>query len=163
MLIRDDAIRIIPITVDHIEEILSIERRAFSDAWTRGMFRSELEVAGGTYARAALVREKSGTERLVGYSFAVLVQEEAHLGNLAVDPGYRRQGIARRLLDDLLAAARKHGAQRVTLEVRESNAVARNFYARNGFIDIALRKSYYRNPIEDAIVMLLMLPRGPSA
>ncbi len=162
-MIRDDTIRIVPIALEHIEEIVSTERRVFSDPWTRAMFRSELELAGGTYARAALVREKNDVERLAGYSFAVLVAEEAHLGNLAVDPGYRRQGVARRLLGDLLDAARRHGAERVTLEVRTSNTVARNFYARNGFIDIAFRKSYYRNPVEDAIVMLLMLPGGSSA
>jgi ribosomal-protein-alanine N-acetyltransferase len=153
-----DQVRIVPVTIDRIDEIVAMERRCFSDPWTRGMFRSELEVAGGTYARAALLGET-----LAGYSFAVLIAEEAHLGNLAVDPGYRRRGIAQSLLGDLLTAARRLGVRRVTLEVRESNAIARNFYSRNGFVDIAIRKSYYRNPIEDAIVMLLMLPGGPSA
>jgi [ribosomal protein S18]-alanine N-acetyltransferase len=153
-----DQVRIVPMTTDRIEDLVAMEKRCFSDPWTRGMFRSELEVAGGTYARAALMGET-----LAGYSFAVLIADEAHLGNLAVDPGYRRKGIARALLDDLLTAARRHGVRRVTLEVRESNAIARNFYARNGFVDIAIRKSYYRNPVEDAIVMLLMLPGGPTA
>ena len=153
-----DQVRIVPITVEHLDEIVAMERRCFSDPWTRGMFRSEIELAGGTYARAALM-----AEALVGYSFAVIVSDEAHLGNLAVDPGYRRKGIAQALLLDLLTSARSQGIRRVTLEVRESNAIARNFYARNGFVDIAIRKSYYRNPVEDAIVMLLMLPGGPSA
>jgi len=153
-----DQVRIVPMTTDRIEDLVAMEKRCFSDPWTRGMFRSELEVAGGTYARAALMGET-----LAGYSFAVLIADEAHLGNLAVDPGYRRKGIARALLDDLLTAARSHGVRRVTLEVRESNSIARNFYARNGFVDIAIRKSYYRNPVEDAIVMLLMLPGGPTA
>jgi ribosomal-protein-alanine N-acetyltransferase len=153
-----DQVRIVPITVDRMDELVAMEKRCFSDPWTRAMFRSEIEVAGGTYARGALVGET-----LVGYSFAVLIADEAHLGNLAVDPGYRRRGIAQSLLGDLLTAARRAGARRVTLEVRESNAIARNFYSRNGFVDIAIRKSYYRNPVEDAIVMLLMLPGGPSA
>lgn len=153
-----DSVRIVPITTDRIEELVAMERRCFSDPWTRGMFRSELEIAEGTYARGAVV---GGT--LVGYSFAVLIVDEAHLGNLAVDPGYRRRGIAQSLLGDLLTEARRRGVRRVTLEVRESNKIARNFYARNGFVDIAIRKSYYRNPVEDAIVMLLMLPGGPSA
>jgi ribosomal-protein-alanine N-acetyltransferase len=118
----------------------------------------EMAVGGGTYARGALL-----DDRLVGYLFAVLVEDEAHLGNLAVDPGYRRRGIAQRLLEDLVAAARRRGGRRVTLEVRASNAEARKFYAGIGFIDVAMRKSYYRSPIEDAIVMLLTLPGGPSA
>jgi len=153
-----DQVRIVPITLDRMDELVAMEKRCFSDPWTRAMFRSEIEVAGGTYARGAFVGET-----LVGYSFAVLIADEAHLGNLAVDPGYRRRGIAQSLLGDLLTAAQREGARRVTLEVRESNAIARNFYSRNGFVDIAIRKSYYRNPVEDAIVMLLMLPGGPSA
>jgi ribosomal-protein-alanine N-acetyltransferase len=151
-------VRIVPLTPSRLDEIVELERRCFSDPWTRNMFWMEMAVGGGTYARGALL-----DDRLVGYLFAVLVEDEAHLGNLAVDPGYRRRGIAQRLLEDLVAAARRRGGRRVTLEVRASNAEARKFYAGNGFIDVAMRKSYYRSPIEDAIVMLLTLPGGPSA
>ncbi len=149
--------RIVPLTTAHLDAIVDLERRCFSDPWTRNMFWMELTVGGGTYSRGAL-RE----DRLIGYLFAVLVEDEAHLGNLAVDPGYRRQGVAQQLLEDLIAAARGHGGCRVTLEVRESNLEARKFYARNGFLDVAIRKSYYRSPVEDAIVMLFTLPGGPS-
>ncbi len=158
-----EPIRVVHISTDRLDEVVAIERRCFSDAWTRAMFLSELEVGGGTYARGALVPDKGEGERLVGYSFAVLVMDEAHLGNLAVDAGYRRKGIAQRLLGDLMTEARRLGVRRITLEVRESNLHARTFYARNGFIDIAMRKSYYQNPVEDAIVMLLMLPGGKLA
>ena len=151
-------VRIVPLTAARLEEIVELERRCFSDPWTRNMFWTEMTIGGGTYARGALIED-----RLVGYLFAVLVEDEAHLGNLAVDPVYRRRGIAQRLLGDLVAAARRRGGRRVTLEVRESNLEARKFYADNGFIDVAIRKSYYRSPIEDAIVMLLTLPGGPSA
>lgn len=153
-----DQVRIVPITTEHIDQLVAMEKRCFSDPWTRGMFRSELEVAGGTYARGALAGDQ-----LVAYSFAIIVHEEAHLGNLAVDPAYRRKGIAQALLMDLLNMGRTKGVRRVTLEVRESNEIARNFYARNGFVDIAMRKDYYRNPVEDAIVMMLILPGGTSA
>lgn len=160
---HEGPIRVVPIGLDRLEEVVEIERRCFSDPWSRAMFLSEIEVGGGTFARGALVADKKGEERLVGYSFAVLVMDEAHLGNLAVDPGYRRKGVAQRLLGDLITEARRQGVRRVTLEVRESNVHARTFYARNGFIDIAMRKSYYQNPVEDAIVMLLMLPGGERA
>ena len=159
----DGPIRVVPIDLDRLDEIVEIERRCFSDPWSRAMFLSEIEVGGGTYARGALVADKQGVERVVGYSFAVLVMDEAHLGNLAVDPGYRRKGVAQRLLGDLVTEACRQRVRRVTLEVRGSNVHARTFYARNGFIDIAMRKSYYQNPVEDAIVMLLMLPGGQSA
>jgi ribosomal-protein-alanine N-acetyltransferase len=151
-------LRIAPIATAHVGAIVEIERRCFTDAWSSEMFLSELTVGGGSYARGAFLGET-----LVGYLFAILVMGEAHLGNLAVDPGYRRRGVAQRLLDDLLAAARRHGDARVTLEVRESNLEARKFYERNGFLDVAIRKRYYRNPMEDAIVMLLTLPGGPSS
>ena len=156
-------IRVVPITLDLVDDVVELERRCFSDPWSRGMFLSELEVGGGTYARGAMVADKQGAERLVGYSFAVLVLDEAHLGNLAVDPEYRRMGVAQRLLGELLTEAHRNGVRRITLEVRGTNVHARTFYARNGFIDIAMRKSYYQNPVEDAIVMLLMLPGGQSA
>lgn len=159
----DGPIRVVPIDLDRLDEVVGIERRCFSDPWSRAMFLSEIELGGGTYARGALVADKQGAERVVGYSFAVLVMDEAHLGNLAVNPWYRRKGVAQRLLGDLVSEARRQGVRRVTLEVRESNVHARTFYARNGFIDIAMRKSYYQNPVEDAIVMLLMLPGGQSA
>lgn len=155
---RGDPVRVRPLTIARLDEVLAIERVSFSDPWSREMFRSELVLGGGTYARLA---ERDGV--LVGYLCAVLVADEAHLGNLAVDPSERRQGVAQLLLDDLLEAARGRRARRVTLEVRESNQEARKFYYKNDFIDVAIRKNYYRNPIEDAIVMLRTLPEGPSA
>ena len=154
----EDAIRIAPMTVARIDEVLAIEKISFSDPWSREMFRSELEVGGGTYARVAL----RGTT-LVGYLLAVMIVDEAHLGNLAVRPSERRSGVGQKLLDDLLETAREKGVSKVTLEVRESNQIARKFYYQNEFIDVAIRKNYYRNPVEDAIVMLRSLREGSRA
>ena len=151
-------IQILRFTTDRIDEVLEIERASFSDPWSREMFRSELEVGGGTYARLA-ERERI----LVGYLMAVMIMDEAHLGNLAVRPSERRSGVGQSLLDDLLNAAQERGVARVTLEVRASNQIARKFYYRNKFIDVAMRKNYYRNPVEDAIVMLRSLQEGASA
>ena len=156
-LAHPDPIRILPLTMARVDEVLEIERLSFTDPWSREMFRSELEVGGWTYARMA-VREG----RLVGYLLAVLIEDEAHLGNLAVHPSERRGGVGQRLLDDLLATARKSGVARITLEVRRSNENARKFYFRNDFIDVAIRKNYYRNPHEDAIVMLRSLREGSN-
>ena len=152
-----DNVELRRITDRHIDAMVEIERTSFSDPWSREMFRSELEVGGGTYARGV---ERNG--RLVGYLLAVIVADEAHLGNLAVHPAERRAGLGQRLLNDLLREARRVGVVRVTLEVRESNMVARNFYQQNEFIDVAIRKNYYRNPVEDAIVMLRSLREGSS-
>ncbi|HKQ20320.1 MAG TPA: ribosomal protein S18-alanine N-acetyltransferase [Candidatus Eisenbacteria bacterium] len=146
-------IRIVPMTVARLDEIVAIERATFSDPWSREMFRSELELGGGTYARTA---ERDG--RVIGYLCAVLVADEAHLGNLAVHPAEQRSGVGQLLLDELLRTAIRHGVARLTLEVRESNDIARKFYRKNDFIDVAIRKNYYRSPVEDAIVMLRGLP-----
>ena len=151
-------IRIQPLTMARVDEVLEIEKLSFTDPWSREMFRSELEVGGGTYARMA-VREG----KLVGYLLAVLIEDEAHLGNLAVHPSERRAGVGQTLLDDLLETARTNGITRITLEVRRSNENARKFYLRNEFIDVAMRKNYYRNPHEDAIVMLRSLREGSNA
>ena len=146
-----------PITPRHIEAMVGIERLSFSDPWSREMFRSELEVGGGTYARGI---ERDG--HLLGYLLAVIVADEAHLGNLAVHPDERRSGLGQMLLEDLLREAIRAGVIRITLEVRESNTIARKFYQQNEFIDVAIRKNYYRNPVEDAIVMLRSLREGSS-
>jgi [ribosomal protein S18]-alanine N-acetyltransferase len=150
--------RIRPLTTSRLDEVLAIEQVSFSDPWSREMFRSELEIGGGTYARIA---EQDGA--LVGYLCAVLVEDEAHVGNLAVHPAERRQGVAQALIDDLVLAARKRGIIRVTLEVRASNESARKFYYKNDFIDVAIRKNYYRKPVEDAIVMMRIVREGPTA
>jgi len=152
-----DSLRIVPLDTGHLDQIVSIERASFSDPWTRGMFESELDVQARGYARGAMRRRN-----LIGYLFAVVIPDEAHIGNLAVHPAERRTGIAQLLLDQLLGDAAEAGVRRVTLEVRASNQTARNFYYKNKFIDIAIRKNYYRSPVEDAIVMYRVLPEDPS-
>jgi len=152
-----EALRIVPLERGHLDQILRIERASFTDPWTRGMFESELDIEARGYARGAM-RHAS----LVGYLFAILIPDEAHIGNLAVDPEDRRHGVAQELLDQLVRDAVEAGVKRVTLEVRASNHTARNFYYKNNFIDIAMRKNYYRSPVEDAIVMFRVLPEDPS-
>ena len=152
-----DSLRIVPLSREHLDQILSIERRSFTDPWTRGMFESELDVQARGYARGAM-RHRS----LIGYIFAVIIPDEAHIGNLAVTPSERGRGVAQELLNQLVRDATEAGVTRVTLEVRASNHTARKFYYKNNFIDIAIRKNYYRSPVEDAIVMYRVLPEDPS-
>jgi len=151
------ALSIAPLSREHLDQILTIERASFTDPWTRGMFESELDIEARGYARGAFRRR-----HLVGYLFAVVIPDEAHIGNLAVIPAERRHGVAQELLDQLVKDAREQGVTRVTLEVRASNYSARNFYYKNEFIDIAIRKNYYRSPVEDAIVMFRVLPEDPT-
>jgi len=80
--------------------------------------------------------------------------------NLAVDPPYRRRGLARALLDTALGVFQRRGADEVYLEVRESNAAARSLYGERGFEPVGTRRAYYRNPVEDALVLRLSLRPG---
>ncbi len=89
------------------------------------------------------------------------VAGEAELGNLAVARGWRRRGVGRRMLDWALARARERGARRIFLEVRLSNRAAQALYERRGFVQVGLRRRYYRAPTEDARVLCLDL--GPSS
>jgi len=91
---------------------------------------------------------------VVGYGGFWLVVDEAHITNIAVHPHYRRQGYGTMILRHLLEAAASRHAIMATLEVRESNAVALNLYRKFGFRPVAIRKHYYSDSGEDAIVML---------
>jgi len=152
-----DSVRIVPLSAEHLDQIVVIERNSFSDPWTRGMFESELDAYAHGYARGAM----RGRD-LIGYLLAVFIPDEAHIGNLAIHPAERRRGVAQMLLDELVRDGARAGVRRITLEARQSNLAARKFYYKNEFIDIAIRKNYYRSPVEDAIVMYRVLPEDPS-
>ncbi len=93
----------------------------------------------------------------IGLFSARLVVDELQIDNLAVAPGHRRAGIASRLLADGLATARRRGARLAVLEVRSSNTDALTLYHQAGFTAAGRRKSYYRNPDEDALVLTINL------
>ena len=83
-----------------------------------------------------------------------IIADEAEILNLAVEARRRRLGIASRLVEDMIAASKAAGVKRVFLEVRDSNRVAREFYARMGFAEAGRRRRYYRQPVEDALVLV---------
>jgi len=97
------------------------------------------------------VAEEGGEVR--GLIVFRIISDEAEILNLAVDSGRRRQGIASRLIEDVMAASKAAGVGRIFLEVRDSNVAARNLYARMGFTERGRRRQYYRNPAEDALVL----------
>ena len=132
--------------------VAAIERRVFSDAWPEAFFHSEL-AQGTAWARAA---ELDGA--LAGYLLASLAGGTGHVGNLAVAPEARRRGVARALLADLFARARASGVKRVTLEVRAANFAAQALYRAHGFRLAGLRRGYYRDTGEDALIMAWQAP-----
>ncbi len=137
----------------HLAQIVRLERRIFPDPWSKRAFREELaRAARGGYSRVLV---ESGAVR--AYSVAWFVADEAHLANLATDPGHRGRGLAGALLRDFLSEARCRGTANVWLEVRTGNAVAIGLYQAHGFRAAGVRKGYYRKEREDALVMVLPL------
>jgi ribosomal-protein-alanine N-acetyltransferase len=139
-------------TPHDVRAVVALERKVFSDPWPETLFREALRETSLT---TALVVEDAGT--VAGYALCTFVSDEAHLENLAVQPERRGMGMAQALLAALLDLAADRACSYMALEVRAANARAIRFYERNGFQSVAIRKNYYRRPVEDAIVMLLSL------
>jgi tRNA threonylcarbamoyl adenosine modification protein YeaZ/ribosomal-protein-alanine acetyltransferase len=132
-----------------IEGVLAIENASFTNPWTREMYLSELSNQGVSYC--FLARGPDG--RVVGFCSFWRVFDELHINNLAVLPELRRRGVASALLTRVLAEGGKLGAARATLEVRRSNQAARLLYGRFGFTTAGVRRGYYTNPVEDALIL----------
>ena len=133
-------------------EVMGIENEAFSDPWTIDMFYSELF---NSFSRIWAVRERSGD--LTGYICFWRVVDETHILNLAVKNHYRRKGIASKILQFAISYWKKDGVKTVLLEVRRSNMAAQELYKKFGFSVILIRTRYYKNPVEDALVMAIEL------
>ena len=125
-----------------------IEQRAFSDPWPASAFR---ELMDHTYTRLTVAIDAHGA--VVGYCVMLHVLDEGEIANIAVSPALRRRGIAAQLLDDALHSADDRGLRSVFLEVRVSNDDARHLYASRGFETVGRRRGYYREPVEDALVL----------
>lgn len=132
----------------HIPAVLRIETRVYPRPWSAGLFLSELAQRN---SRAYFVaRHKS---KVVGYGGIMLLGDEGHITNIAVDPDCHRSKIGTRLMLAMIDEARERGMRAVTLEVRKSNLGAQAMYRRFGFATVGLRRGYYVETGEDAYVM----------
>ena len=138
-----------PLTPANLDAVLAIEEESFTSPWTREMYLAELENAGVSYCY--LARDDAGTA--VGFCSFWRVLDELHINNLAVASRFRRRGIATALLTYVLDEGVGLGARRASLEVRRSNEPARVLYERLGFVTAGVRRAYYTNPIEDALIL----------
>lgn len=127
--------------------VAELERVCFTESWSENLLRSGLD----NRLDACLVYEEAGT--VLGYCVLRILADEGEIQRIAVDPVFRRQGIARKLMDSMAALARMKGVREVALEVREGNLGARKLYESYGFRQEAVRRGYYHNPTEDAIIM----------
>ena len=131
----------------HLPAILAIEGVVNGSPWSERSFRNEIDHPHGVF----LVALEEG--KVVGYGGLWLVIDEAHVTNVAVAPDHQRQGVGRRLMIALLDLAKRRGMTCATLEVRAGNAPALHLYESLGFERSALRRGYYPDNKEDAVVM----------
>jgi ribosomal-protein-alanine N-acetyltransferase len=132
-----------------IDGILALDALCFHRPWTRANYERELADPDRCFLYAA--RDADG--QLVAYCSFWRIFDEAHVNNFAVHPAWRRQGLGRRLLGHVLAAAEAIGAPRATLEVRASNLPAIALYESGGFVRGGRRTDYYTHPVEDALIL----------
>jgi ribosomal-protein-alanine acetyltransferase len=142
-----------PVTRDDADAIVAIEREAFGDdAWSDTLVDLELTAPG----RVVVAAEQD--DALVGYASAAVISDVADLTRIAVRPSVRRSGIARTLLDSLLEEAAKRGADRMMLEVADTNEPALGFYAASGFAEVARRRDYYGRGVDAVVMELAPIP-----
>lgn len=133
---------------EHLDQVVEIEKVSFPSPWSRQAFACELLQNNFAFYIVALTEGK-----VVGYGGMWLILDEAHITNVAVHPDYRKKNIGRALLLGMISHAVLTGITGMTLEVRPSNAAARHLYATLGFKERGVRKRYYTDTNEDAIIM----------
>jgi len=148
-------ISIEPMKMSDLKQVLAIENMSFPAPWSRQAFISEL-----TYNRAAIYLVARQDDQIIGYAGMWVVVDEAHITNIAVHPAWRRLGVGRRLMDRLVEIAQANRCRAITLEVRKSNLAAQNLYTQYGFTAQGLRRGYYSDNGEDAIIMVKELEPG---
>ena len=143
-------------TKDDIHGILAVQQKSPEAArWTAGDYERLLDDPGGKIIVADLAT--MDPPKLLGFAAFHRIIDEVELRNMAVDPNHREQGIGRALLEAARERMLAAGAKRVFLEVRVSNKPAQALYYSLGFAIHSLRKDYYRDPAEDALVLALEL------
>lgn len=142
-------IAIHPMTLADLDGVMEVERLSYLTPWSRDAFYSEILQSYTVYLVA-----KDG-DKIVAIGGMHVVWEDAHVTNIAVHPLYRGRGLGEWMMRELIERAQQRGARRMTLEVRASNLTAQNLYRKMGFVTApgAVRKGYYTDTNEDAIVM----------
>lgn len=147
--------RIVPATAELLPELLELERTCFSPPWTSKMWEAEL--IGNPFAHVLVAVTADplhlGSESLIGFHCFWIVFEELRLMKLAVKESMRRRGVGRALVAEAIAMGMAQGSSRAVLEVRTSNEAAQRLYRELGFVSFGVRRGYYSEPTEDAVVM----------
>ena len=137
-----------PMLALDLDQVVQIEKDSMPSPWSKELFEEELHRQAAHY----FVVEEEG--QVAGYMGYWEAPQEAHIINLAIGPKFRKRGLGLRMVEACLDYAAKRGARLATLEARESNAAARRLYEKCGFRFVAIRKKYYSDNQEDAVVMM---------
>lgn len=132
------------------EDVLSVskaEEICFTDPWSINSIKEGLNSSLDTWLVLSV------DERIVGYCVFRVIAGEGELLRIALLPGFRGRGLAKKLMDQVVEYSRKRSVKTMFLEVRESNEIARNLYKSYGFSEESIRKNYYHNPSENAVIM----------
>ncbi|HHX94928.1 MAG TPA: ribosomal protein S18-alanine N-acetyltransferase [Clostridia bacterium] len=144
-----DKLQIQPMQADHLSSVLEIENVSFPTPWSYRSYMGELTRNNFAHYFVGLIEDK-----VVGYIGIWIVLDEAHITTIAVAPEFRGNHIAERFIEFGVEYSKVWGAEKMLLEVRVSNKAAQKVYKRMGFVEIGVRKQYYSDTLEDAIVML---------
>lgn len=141
-----------PMRIADLPRVVELEAEIYSDPWSLESFE---EIIRESFWQSVVAQsfDSKGVETVIGYACWYVAADEFHIGNIAVDSGVRRKGVAQRMLEHMFAVARRSPAEKMYLEVRVTNEAARRFYLKHGFAEGYRRKAYYTDPIEDAIIM----------
>lgn len=145
---RNQVVHVVPMRRRHLRSVLRIEQQVYPRPWSFGLFMSELALRS---SRAYYVARVGGT--VVGYGGLMVNDDDGHITTLAVDPAWHRRKVGSRVLLVLANEARRRGATSLTLEVRVGNFAAQALYRLFGFAPAGLRRNYYAETQEDALVM----------
>lgn len=141
---------IVELDPDDLDQIMEIEKKSFINPWPREVFEMEFKLRR-SYNRVC--KDEKG--KLIAYCLSWLIHDEIHVLKVAVDSGYRKRGIAARLIEDTFNYFRNRGANHAVLEVRTDNTSAISLYEKLGFEPVRIRRNYYKETGDDALVMML--------
>lgn len=152
--------RLRKMTNEDVTQVAELEKQCFSDAWSESLIEDLLI---SSFDEAWVLEDENEGNIIVGYINPRFLAGEGELMRIAVNPSYRRKGLSKILMDRMMQSAAEQEANDLTLEVRAGNAAAIGLYQSYGFVSEAVRRGYYHDPTEDALIMWLHgLPSIPT-
>ena len=152
---NETGLTIRPMQMDDLQQVLKIDQVSFSLPWPESAYRYELTENPTSRSWVAIYDSADGEQVIVGMIVVWLILDEAHIATLAIHPDYRKRGIGSTLLVEALQSVLLQGARSAFLEVRASNLAAQNLYQHFGFEIVNRRPRYYKDNLEDALLMNL--------